>query len=228
MRTILLTALLLAISATPLSAQVEGSEWSSDPNGGRLFLAPTARIHPERDGAVTLSALFGLVMPTLSYTVTEDLILSAGTPLGTDAFGNRSWLISGKLSLPAHHDFEAALSGMTVFGGNDLWGMIYGVVTVGNDDRSLTGGIGYGYIENTLGSETLSSDGTAMFFGGEWRLGPALKLITENHFLPASDPVTTLGIRIIGQSISADFGIGAVQPATDPTLFPVIVLAYNW
>ncbi|MFC1540083.1 hypothetical protein ACFL41_01185 [Gemmatimonadota bacterium] len=160
--------------------------------------------------------------------MSDDLILSAGTPLGTDADGNRSWLISGKLSLPTHQDFDAALAGMTVFGDAEVWGMVYGVVTVGNDNRSVTGGIGYGYVENTLGDETLTADGTACFLGGEWRLGPALKLVTENHFLPASDPVTTLGLRFIGEILSLDFGVGAVGPMRDPTLFPVIAIAYNW
>jgi len=228
MKTILLSAVLILIPTTTLLAQAEGSKWNSDPNGGRLFFAPTARIVPEREAAVTLIGLFGLVMPTFSYTVADDLILSAGTPLRTDADGNRSWLISGKLSLPTHQDFEAALAGMTVFGDADVWGMVYGVITVGNDDLSLTGGLGYGYIEDTLGDETLTADGTAAFIGGEWRLGPALKLVTENHFLPASDPAITLGLRFIGERLSLDFGVGAVHPTRDPVLFPVIAIGYNW
>ena len=95
MRNILLTAFLVLIPATTLLAQEEGSRWSSDPNGGRLFFAPTARIVPEREAAVTL---YELIMPSLSYTVTEDLILTAGAPFMTEGDGTRSWFISGKLS----------------------------------------------------------------------------------------------------------------------------------
>jgi hypothetical protein len=225
MRNILLTACLMLIPATSLCAQEEGSKWSSDPNGGRLFFAPTARIVPEREAAVTL---YEVIMPTFSYTVTKDLILTVGTPFETETDGTRSWLISGKLSLPTHRDFEAALAGMTVLGGTSIWGMVYGVVTIGNDNLSLTGGAGYAYFENSLGFQTLTADGAAVLIGGELRLGPSLKLISENHFLPASDPFISLGIRIIGERLSVDFGMGAFNPITDPGLVPIMVLAYSW
>ncbi len=225
MRRILLSALLVLIPATSLFAQAEGSKWSSDPNGGRLLFAPTARIVPERKAAVTL---YELIMPTFSYTVNEDLILTAGTPFATETDGTRSWLISGKLALPTHRNFEAALAGMTVLGGENIWGMVYGVVTIGDDALSLTGGAGYAYFENSLGFETLTADGAAVLIGGELRLGPTVKLISESHFLPASDPVISLGLRIIGERLSADFGMGAFNPITDPNLFPIMVLAYNW
>ena len=137
-------------------------------------------------------------------------------------------MLSAKLRLPTHRKFEAALAGMAIFGGSDIWGMVYGVVTVGDDDRSLTGGAGWAYIENSFGPETLTAQSPAFFIGGDLRLGESIKLVSENHLLPDSDPVVSLAVRFIRRHFSADLGFGAVRPTRDPGLFPVIILGWNW
>ena len=234
MRTVILALLLVTVPVSVAAQSSPGrgtgrsdeSRWEGiDPNGGRLFFAPTARIVWERRGGVTL---YELMLPTLSLTLSDNLLLTAGAMLERDLDGNRPLMLFGKLRLPTHRAFEAAVAGMTVFGGVEIWGMVYGVVTVGNDDLSVTGGAGYAYVESTLGSQTLTSDGPALFVGGDLRLGPDIKLVTENHFLPDSDPAVSLGVRFIGDRLSVDLGVGAVRPTSDPGLFPIIIIGYNW
>jgi len=207
------------------SGMQSDQSWDTDPNGGRLFFAPTARIAPSRQGAVTL---YELTAPMLTLTMTEDLVLSAGTTLTTDAYGSRAWIISGKYNLPTERKFEAALAAMTVIGGPDIWGFFYGVVTFGDDERSITGGAGFSYFENSLGNQRTTTQGASLFIGGDLRLGPNLKLVSESHFQPGSDTIISLGVRFIGEKISVDLGAGMVRPERDPGLFPIIIIAWNW
>ncbi len=172
--------------------------WNTDPNGGRLFFAPTARVAPSRKGAVTL---YELIAPMLTLTMTEDLVLSAGTTLQTEVDGSRAWIVSGKYNLPTGRRFEAALAAMTVFGGSEIWGMFYGVITIGDDERSITAGAGYSYFENSIGNQLSTAEGASLFIGGDLRLGPDLKLVSENHFQPGTDTIISLGIRFIGKKL---------------------------
>lgn len=227
--TVLICTLPATLSAQERSTRTTGAEsnrsWDTDPNGGRLFFAPTARVAPSRRGAVTL---YELIAPMLTLTMTGDLVLSAGTPLMTDADGSRAWIMSGKYNLTTGRRFEAAVAAMTVFGGSDIWGMFYGVVTIGDDDRSITGGVGYSYFENSMGNQLSIAEGASLFVGGDLRLGPKLKLVSENHLQPGTDTIISLGVRFIGKKISADLGAGLIRPERDPGLFPIINIAYNW
>ncbi|MFC1595528.1 hypothetical protein ACFL3X_01285 [Gemmatimonadota bacterium] len=237
MKRLLITALAtILIGSLPATLSAQGSPtrppggrtarvWDVDPNGGRLFFAPTARVVPSRAGAVTL---YELIMPTLSITLTEDFIFTAGAPLMTDVEGAQSWAISGKFNLPVERKFEAALAAMTVFGGSEIWGFFFGVITVGDDEKSLTGGLGYSYFENSLGNQVSTAKGASVFIGGDLRLEPDLKLVSEAHFQPGTDTIISLGVRFIGEKISVDLGAGMVRPERDPSLFPIINIAWNW
>lgn len=230
---VLTSVLIVSLPSTPAaqerSTRTTGTEsnlsWDTDPNGGRLFFAPTARITPSRRGAVTL---YEMIAPMLTLTMTGDLVLSAGTTLVTEADGSRAWIVSGKFNLPAGRRFEAAVAALTVISGSDIWGMFYGVVTIGDDNRSITGGAGYSYFENSIGNQLSIAEGASLFVGGDLRLGPKLKLVSENHLQPGTDTIISLGVRFIGKKISADLGAGLIRPERDPLLFPIINVAWNW
>ncbi|MFC1545408.1 hypothetical protein ACFL44_01815 [Gemmatimonadota bacterium] len=210
------------------SGAAEDRSWDTDPNGGRLFFAPTARITPSRRGAVTL---YELILPTVSVTIHEDFILTAGVPLMKDIYGVQAWLVSGKYNLLTEGRTDAAIAALGFFEGSETRGFLYGVITIGDDDRSLTGGIGYSYVSSEhLFYETgdYTSEGGSFYIGGDLRLGPDLKLVSENHFLPGTDTLISLGIRFIGEKISVDLGTGMIRPERNPGFLPVIIVAWNW
>ena len=201
----------------------QGAFWRADPNRTRLFFGPTARTLPAGGGYFSV---FELVMPFLSFGVTDRLILSGGTPLffGGDE-GERIFWFAPKLRLAsnARTDLAVGVLAFSTIGGDGSAGILYGVVTSGGPDSAISLGLGYGWVDGDL------ADNPAIMLGGETRVGRRTKFITENYLLPSGDVLLSFGPRFFGERLSADLGL--LLPFVDGSLdvaLPLVNFVWNW
>ena len=99
-------------------------------------------------------------------------------------------------------------------------GILYGVSTFGSLDKSVTVGVGLGYVEDELADEPM------IVLGGEIRTSKRISLVTENWVVPEKDtPVLSLGFRFFGEKLSSDFAL--IFPLEDEvSVFPYIDLTH--
>ncbi|HVJ26986.1 MAG TPA: hypothetical protein VM493_05560, partial [Vicinamibacterales bacterium] len=60
--------------------------------------------------------------------------------------------------------------------------------------------------------------------GGERRVGPHLKLITENYIWQDGEGILSAGVRFMGERLSADLGLA--MPIGEGFVFPVVSFVY--
>jgi hypothetical protein len=104
-------------------------------------------------------------------------------------------------------------------------GIAYGVTTIGSQKASLTGGLGWGFIDGDFASTP------SLVLGGELQLSNSSKLITENWFPAHSDvAIISFGIRFFGENIAGDFGLLRTTAATGSgfPFLPWVGFAYNF
>jgi hypothetical protein len=182
-----------------------GEYWPADPNATRLFFGPTARTLGQGQGSF---GVFELFFPFASYGVTDRLSISGGTPIIPEAIGEVGY-IAPKLQVVRSPRTMVSVGALAAFGTDDFAtaGLVYGVGTFGGDDRSVTVAAAVPFI--TEGDEGDIGEDPLIMLGGEMRTSRRIKLLTENYFLAGEDgAVLSGGFRIIGDRLTADFGIG--------------------
>ncbi len=104
------------------------------------------------------------------------------------------------------------------------FGMSYGIATYGTSRASVTGGLGWGFVDGKL------SGSPALILGGETQLSNSIKLITENWFPPKTDvAIISFGIRFFGENIAGDFGLMTTTKSNGGfPFFPWVGFAYNF
>lgn len=179
----------------------------ADPNPSRLFLTPTGR--PLGRGAGYI-ANYMLFFPFAAYGITDRVSIAGGMPILPELTGEIFYLVP-QVTVVARPRFNMSVGALSFFLTREVdsgsVGILYGVGTVGDRDRSLTAGAGWGF---ALASGAELGDEPVVVVGGELRAGERTKLITENWFAPtaSSSAILTGGIRFFGERISADLGIG--------------------
>jgi hypothetical protein len=208
---------------------VDGQYLAADPNRTRLFFAPTGRPLARGQGYVANYMLF---FPFVAYGVTDRISIAGGTPIFPEIIGEVFYL-APRATLYRREGIDLAAGALAFFATRELdegsAGLIYGVGTFGDPDRALTAGAGWGFAL-TSEESTLSNDPVLML-GGEHRLGDRTKLITENWFVADSDAggVFTAGIRLFGERLSGDLGLGFGGSWDDMVCcLPVLNFVYNF
>jgi hypothetical protein len=205
---------------------VEGEFWTDDPNRTRLLvLAPTGRTLEPGEGYI--SSFWG-ILPFVSYGVADRVTLSAGTPLLPGLVGRVAYL-APKVGVHQRPGMDLAVGSLAFFAteavGEGSVGLLYGVGTFGTPDHSLSAGAGWGFALG--GGEARVSNDPVVLLGGEFRVGRNVKLLTENYVLPGEfGGVFSAGVRLFGERLSVDFGIGTATGITSGWL-PVLNFVYN-
>jgi hypothetical protein len=197
----------------------EGEYWPEDPNQTRLFFGPTAKTIPQGSGYL---AVYELIFPFLGVGITDSFVLAGGTPLLFGDMDSRPFWIAPKLKVFDTGRTQGALGVLAVRVDDEDAGLLYGVVTHGSQKSSLSVGLGYGYVEDDL------AENPAVMLGGEIRMSPRVKLITENYIFPGGSGVVSLGPRFFGRKLSADLGLAAPLGADEFFAFPLINFVYNF
>ena len=186
--------------------QVEGAFWTADPNGTRLFFGSTARSLPAGQGSF---GVFELFFPIASYAVTDRLSISGGLPIIPETIGQIGY-VSSQLQVVRGTGSSAAVGVLAGFGTDDVAtaGLLYGVGTFGDADNAIHLSAAFPFYtdgdDGDVGSDPL------VMIGGERRISRRVKLMSENYFVPSeSGALLSGGIRILGERLTADFGVGA-------------------
>jgi hypothetical protein len=235
-------------SLEPARGEVVNGEFRpADANATRLLFAPTGRALNRGEGYV---GVYGFLLPFVQVGITDRLSMGAGTPLLF--FGDES---SRPLWLTPKYQFyrsprASAAAGVlhfVVLGDDVQVGLAYAVGTFGSEDNALTAGVGWAYAhyyeteddpscvstrppglpceEPRRTSETVRAP--VVMVGGERRLSRRVKLVTENYLFEAGG-VASLGVRFLGDRLSADLGMFAPLSSEEVFLAPIVNFVWTF
>lgn len=208
------------IKEVSVSLFKEGQYWFPNPNSTRLYFAPTGRCLKKGEGYFGDYYLF---FTMIAVGVTNNITLSGGMsilPTG-DFVENNIFYFTPKIGLIQRDNGALSVGAMMVklpsFGDSAApsVGILYSVGTLGGQDRSITAGLGYGYVDWDF------ADKPMLMIGGESRVSRRVALVTENWMMPGVDqPLISYGIRFFGEALSVDFAF--INTLGDGMFFPGI------
>jgi len=199
------------------AADIHGSEyWFPDPNRTRLFFSPTARMLKQGEGYYSNTYMF---LQNFAVGSSENFTLGGGLSVfPTENFlEDNVYYLTPKVGLYQSADNAlavGALIGYVPSGSGHSGGILYGVGTHGDDNGSVTGGLGYAFADGNFTPAPL------MLFGGSTRVSRRVKLVTENYAYyhnGGGGLVYSYGVRIMGEKLSADL---AFWNTNDLNVFP--------
>ena len=212
------------IRPTP-SRLVNGERWNDDPNATRLFFGPTGRAIGRGEGYF---AVYELLMPFLSFGVSDRISLSGGTPIVPLAMGE-VFYVAPKVTVVSQPGVDLATGVLAFFAPDEseTVGLIYGVGTFGSRDNAFTVGLGLPFI---TGPGDTFADRMVLMLGGEARVSQRTKFITESYFMPGeTGGIMTGGFRFFGERLSADAGLGLIVGDGDAACcLPIVNFVYSF
>jgi hypothetical protein len=159
-------------------AEVHDNEyWFADANRTRLFFAPTGRMLESGEGYYSNTYLF---LQNFVGAPSDNFTIGGGFSVlpTTDFFSNNLYYITPKVGVYSSPNTNAAVGALIGYSPTDnghSFGILYGVGTQGGPNASVTGGVGYGYVDGTLANHPL------LMLGGERRVSRRVALVSENY-----------------------------------------------
>ena len=205
---------------------VEGSVnrrefWPQDPNPTRLFFAPTGRSLQRGTGYF---GVYEILLPFVQVGITDRVSFGGGTPLIFGGGSEHPFWITPKVQVLNAKSTQIAVGVMHFMNvGDGSLGIAYGVATLGSADSAVTVGVGRAY-ERSYGN---SHGATLLMVGGEHRATRKIKLITENYVF-RSGGVAMGGIRLLGDSLSADIGLVVPLGVGELIAFPMVNFVWKF
>ena len=213
------------VSVRPTGSRlVNGERWLEDPNITRLFFGPTGRAIGRGTGYF---AVYELLMPFLSYGVTDRFSLSGGTPVLPFVMGEIMYF-APKLTLVSQPgmDLAAGVLAFVVPSDEMSLGLVYGVGTFGSPDNAFTVGVGLPFITDEGDN---FSDRVVLMLGGESRISQRMKFIAESYFVPGEEGgLVAGGVRFFGERLSADAGLGFAVGEASGCCVPIVNFVYSF
>jgi hypothetical protein len=204
-----------------LSGYFEGEKYMRrDPNDTRLFFSSTGRSLKKGQGYFSAYEIF---FPSIAVGITDFIMFSGGISLIPGAESQLIYLTPKiRLLHLKNFDLSTSLQYMSSFGYG--FGMSYGIATYGTSRASITGGLGWGFVDGSFSSSP------CLILGGETQLSNSVKFITENWFPPKTDvAIISFGIRFFGENIAGDFGLMTTTKSSGGFPFiPWLGFAYNF
>lgn len=186
----------------------EADDWFENPNSTRYLFGPSGYNLKKGEGYYQNTLLF---LNSFNVGVTDFLSLGGGiefiSTFSTLANGDFDpiFFITPKVGFEITHDFNAGLGILYVslpFSTSDEFGfgIAYGVATYGSPDHNITGGLGWGYIEDEFSEKPI------IMVAGMTRISRKTALVTENWFVPSNDYYAffSYGIRFFGEQLAVD------------------------
>lgn len=142
---------------------------------------------------------------------------SSRSPLLLGDESERPFWVTPKFKLHESATSSTALGVLHFFNIDGVnFGVAYAATTLRSADDAATVGLGWAYV-----NENENNHGAVVaMLGGERRLSPRIKVITENYLFNGGG-ILSGGIRFIGQSLSADLGLFAPIGAGDFLALPI-------
>jgi hypothetical protein len=223
---------------------VAGKFWRADSNATRLLFAPTGRSLKKGEGYI---GVYEFLLPFVQVGVTDRLTIGAGTPL--IFFGDetsRAVWITPKYQFYRGSRTSAAVGVMhfVIFGESSRAGLAYAVTTTGSADNALSVGAGWAYSRYredgyspcgfgppgpsgcTPQHTTKVVGSPVLMVGGERRVHQRVKVMTENYVFEKGG-IVAIGVRFLGERLSADLGVFA--PITGEDVFALApIVNFVW
>lgn len=189
------------------AAFVDGEYWHPNPQATRYLFGPNALPLGRRMGYYQNTWIF---FNNVNYGLTDRFSLGLGmVPMFLFGVGETPAWVLPKFSLPLGSDkiniSAGAMLGGVIGGGFGGVGLLYGNLTLGNRNRNLTAGLGYGYVDDGL------SERPSLNISGIIRLSQRYYIITENYYFPNGNDdynaLAALGLRYAPESFAVDFAL---------------------
>ncbi len=192
----------------------------ADPNPTRLFFGPTGRSLKKGEAYF---GVYEVIMPFVQVGLTDRLSIGGGTPLFLGE-GNHPFWVTPKFQVYRSPRTSISVGAMHFLNVDGVTlGIAYAAGTFGSADNAVTLGVGRAYYNN----DDDDAGSTVALVGGERRLSRRLKLITENYVLTGG-AVLSAGIRLLGESLSADIGLIAPFDTSDFIAFPIVNFVWKF
>ncbi|MDF9796983.1 hypothetical protein OKW21_002246 [Catalinimonas alkaloidigena] len=183
----------------------DGEIWPENAQATRYFFAPNGYGLRKGEGYYQNVWIF---FNQLSFGVSDNFSVGLGmVPLFLFAGAPTPIWITPKLSVPVKKDKlnlgVGALVGTVIGEGSTGFGMAYGVLTVGDRNKNLNIGLGYGFADGGWADTPLIN------IGGMLRLSPKGYLLTENYFVVVDGSAFgafSIGGRTVWNRFSLDYG----------------------
>lgn len=210
------------VSLTQARGQLRAGEFlRADANPTRLFFGPTGRSIKQGEVYVGVYELF---LPFVQVGITDRLSIGGGTPLFFGGGGDRPFWITPKLQLHNTGRVATSIGAMHFLNIDDInLGIAYAATTVGTTNDAVTVGVGWAYANTNSNNE----GAVVAMLGGERRISPRLKLITENYVFNGGG-ILSGGIRFLGDSLSTDVGLFVPLGAGDAIALPIVNFVWKF
>lgn len=184
-----------------------GVYWFENPHSTRYFFAPTAMGLRDDQGYYQNT---WILFNNANYGLTDNFSMGAGfIPMFLFGISETPIWLLPKFSIPMAqeniHLSVGALTGIvTGTGADGTFGILYGTVTFGSQDRNLTTGLGYGYAGSNWSQTPMLN------ISGMIRTGRTIYIITENYLFPGVEDFLgfgSLGVRWAPENIAIDFAL---------------------
>jgi len=205
------------------SVRLKKRNFKADPNGTKLFVAPTARIQDVGLGFISTSQV---LFPALSISPTDFFQVTAGVSFFPDnSFKDQFKFVSPKIRIYNADNLHLGF-GLTYLDGKNYYSTsVYLLSTLDGNPFSITGGLGFVNNKNRI------SHNPIFMIGIERKISEKSKLISENWMHPDIPGFTfSIGFRFWGENFAADFGIFTNTASWDrsyPAL-PYVGFEYNF
>jgi len=194
-----------------------------EPSGTRLLVGPTGRALEQGQFYVDFSGFVG--GPFVQVGITDRISLGAGTPVLIPGIRpGDALVVTPKVQVYASARVAASV-GVLQFAGSKVapGGIAYGVVTRGSFDGAITGGVGFSY------SSLRKAEGARkplVLLGGEKRISPRFKLISENYAALGGGLVSG-GLRFMRGHGTLDLGVATLVGADHLLVAPIFRFAWS-
>ncbi len=200
---------------------VDGEFRRADSNPTRLFFAPTGRSLKRGEAYL---GVYQILLPFVQFGVTDRISIGGGTPLIFGLGSDHPFWITPKVQVIDRPSTKVALGVLHFLNvGDGNLGIAYGAVTQGHTDSAATFGLGYAY-ERSYGE---NSGAAVAMVGGEHRFRRSMKIVTENYFFNEGGLVS-VGVRWMGERLSADLGLAAPLGVDEVFVFPIVNFVWSF
>jgi hypothetical protein len=194
----------------------KGKAWFPQPLPGRYFFSPSAFTLRPGEGYYQNTMI---AVNSFNVGVTNWFSIGGGieffTTIASITVGDFSptFFITPKVGFKVAPNLRigTGVLYLQLLGNEVNFANFYGVVTYGNEDNNITGGIGWGYSKIKVVDDGAWMKKPLVTLSGTARMSRKLAFISENWFVPEADetgityyPFFSYGLRFMGESISVD------------------------
>lgn len=207
-----------SVTTSPSSALHDGEYWIENSARSRLMFGPTGEMLKPGEGYVSD---YEFVLVGGAVGVTKNITVGGGVLLPSPA---DIYFFTPKVGFSPSANVHVA-TGAIMFkhsSDSEMVGVYYGAASLGQTDSQITGGIGYGF----AGSEVTNKP--VIMLGGQKRFSNRMSVVTENYFVSGITPLVSLGVRFIGEKLSADLGFMNISDDGGSIIIPLVNFAAHF